>query len=148
MPANPAAPTPLEPYILGFPAVPRGENVWQLKFHQITHVSPAQTIQTAGLLSCPPARTPLNTSRALLIAPRMGCADPHSKEFQLLSHERPAQGIKAEDQDMLMLSLLQTKLMLFKPWSHRIPLLLQGLVLGEHRGMWEFHTPATQKMRF
>lgn len=31
-----------------------------------------------------------------------------------------------------MLSLLQTKLMRFKPWSHQIPLLLQGLALGEH----------------
>jgi len=45
---------------------------------------------------------------------------------------RPAQSIKAQDQNMLMQSLLQTKLMLSKPCSHQIPL-LQGLLLGEHQ---------------
>lgn len=60
--------------------------------------------------------------------------------------------MKAGGGDMLkslMLSLLQTKLMIFKPWSHQISL-PQGLVLGEHQvlsTMWEFHTPAIKKMR-
>lgn len=60
--------------------------------------------------------------------------------------------MKAGGGDMLMplmLSLLQTKLMIFKPWSHQIPV-PQGLVLGEHQVLsttWEFHTPVIEKMR-
>lgn len=49
----------------------------------------------------------------------------------------------------LMLSLLQTKLMIFEPWSHQIPL-PQGLVLGEHQVLsatWESHTPVISKMK-
>lgn len=74
------------------------------------------------------------------------CAKSPSKKFHFVSRERPVQSMKAGGGDMpksLMLSLLQTKLMIFKPWSHQISL-PQGLVLGEHQVLsatWEFHTP-------
>lgn len=82
----------------------------------------------------------------------VGCAKSPSKKFHFVSHERPVRSMKAGGGDMLMplmLSLLQTKLMIFKPWSHQIPV-PQGLVLGEHQVLsttWEFHTPVIEKMR-
>lgn len=58
---------------------------------------------------------------------------------------------------MLMSALLQTKLMLFKPWSHQVPLFFI-LYSGSCRdlcwvntnlpqGTWELHTPGMQQMK-
>lgn len=138
--ANPAAPHHFRALYSGLSHHSRRE-IRAVKCHQITPVSTTQIIQTAErypdsrAAELPPRNDTCKhvpSNFADLIAPHVGCAKPHSKKFHLMSHERPVQSIKAGDQDMLMLSLLQTKLMLFKPWSHQTPLLLQGLMLGEH----------------
>lgn len=148
--ANPAAP-PLQSLL--FQALPPFPT---RRFWQVTHVPAARRNSKSRAAEpsphfndmCKHVLSNLGNS----VTSHVGCAKAPSKKFHFVSHERPVRSRKAGGGDMLMplmLSLLQTKLMIFKPWSHQIPV-PQGLVLGEHQVLsttWEFHTPEIKKMR-